>query len=149
MGFFLGQKEKKKLTAALFEAVISGDEVAVRQALRPGVDINALDADGLTLLRHAIRQKKLAVMGLLLGGGAKPTPECAGAVAHWVARADRARRFEHANHRNELLRVKTAVRLMNQYDTPWDTPVKSISSGDTPRTAIVHLLPGCFTLQGQ
>lgn len=145
--FFSGKKKQR--TAALWDAVLSGDERLVGAALVPGVDVNACDADGLTLLRHAIRQQKLAIMGLLLEWGARPTPECAAAVAHWVARADRSRRFGVRNHRSEMLRARTAVRLMNQYQTPWDTYVKTISSGDTPRVAISYLLPGCFSEQPQ
>lgn len=146
-GMHLFSNKKKKLTADLFQAVIHGDEIAVKNALFPEADLNALDAEGLTLLRHAIRNKKLAIMGLLLGHGARPTPECAAALAHWAQRADRSRRFECPNHRGELLRVRTAIRLLDQYGAPWDVAVKSISSGDTSRTAILHVMPGCLSEQ--
>ncbi len=146
MGLF--SSKNKKHTAALLEAVAAGNEQAVLQALRSGGDVNGRDAEGLTCLRHAIRNERLAIMALLLDSGAKPTADCAGAVAHWAERADRARRHGSANSRGALLRVRTAVRLMDQHQAPWDETIKSIGSGDSIRTAILHVIPGCLSEQG-
>ena len=56
----------------LKEAVRSGDDDAVRALIEQGVDVNAPEGDGATVLHWAVRWDDPAVVDLLLDAGARP-----------------------------------------------------------------------------
>ena len=58
--------------ARLKEAVRSGDEAAVRALIEEGVDVNAPEGDGATVLHWAVRWDDPAVVDRLLDAGASP-----------------------------------------------------------------------------
>lgn len=53
-----------------FEASVAGDEAAVEQLLRHGIDVNAVDATTSTALHYATKHGHLSIMRLLIESGA-------------------------------------------------------------------------------
>ena len=58
--------------ARLKEAVRSGDHALLRALIEQGVDVNAPEGDGATLLHWAVRWDDVAAVDLLLQAGARP-----------------------------------------------------------------------------
>ena len=56
--------------STILEAVLVGDESAVREFLAQGVDVNAAETDGTTLLMRAIHGRHQAIADLLIAAGA-------------------------------------------------------------------------------
>ena len=62
-------------TNDLIEAVVSGDQEAVRTLIAEGVDVNSGDLDGTRALHWAVRADDLETIDLLLGAGADASAE--------------------------------------------------------------------------
>lgn len=137
-------KKKKKATQDLWKAIAEGSLSEVRLAVETGAKLSQKNPDGHGVLRLAIRMENLPVLDYLLRSGARPDGECAGAMALWVERADRARRHGKKGASAALLRARMALKLLEQYHAPWDEGIPGLGSGDSARIAINHILPGCL-----
>ncbi|ADD39826.1 ankyrin repeat domain-containing protein [Stackebrandtia nassauensis] len=60
---------------ALLAATARGDDDAIAAALRSGADANALDAEGMTPLHHAVAHRRLEAVAMLLKAGADPNAQ--------------------------------------------------------------------------
>lgn len=133
-----------RLQKQLWQALESGDSRAAEVCLSQGVSPNLKREDGLTPLRHALREENLALLGILLRYGVTLDAEAVGAVALWAERADRSLRHGHSDALCKIGRVKMAISLMDRHQAPWDLGIPSLGSGDSARVAINHVFPGCL-----
>lgn len=124
-----------------WSALEACDSRAVAALLEKGANPHWKRKDGLTPLRHALREENLALLGVLLRHGVTLDAEAVGAVALWAERAARAQR--HGKSTADM-KVKLAIKLMDKHQAPWDLGIPSLGSGDSARVAINHVFPGCL-----
>lgn len=75
------RRRRKRLTRRLFAAIIQGDALRVRAALRSGAGPRWADAEGTTALYEAAVSGRTAIVRLLLEAGAPPDAESHGVGA--------------------------------------------------------------------
>ncbi|UNS95303.1 ankyrin repeat domain-containing protein [Streptomyces tubbatahanensis] len=74
----MNQRQRKKLSRRLFEAIVMGDAARVQTLLRAGADPQRADAEGATPLYQACVSGQADVARLLLEAGAAPDAESGG-----------------------------------------------------------------------
>lgn len=134
----------REIHKEFWQALEKGDSRAAEACLSRGANPNAKRPDGITPIRHALREENLALLGVLLRYGADLDAEAVGAVALWAERADRSSRHGHADALCKVGRAKMAISLMDRHHAPWDLGIPSLGSGDSARVAINHVFPGCL-----
>lgn len=142
MGWF---RRKERAVAAFWKALEAGDARGVEAALGQGASANdRRPRDGMTPIRHALREEHLAVVAILLRHEACLDAEAVGSMALWAERAQRSLRHGHPHGQLMVNKARLAIQLMNQNQAPWDLGVPSLGSGDSARFAINHVFPGCL-----
>ncbi|MER6100845.1 ankyrin repeat domain-containing protein [Streptomyces sp. NPDC001832] len=74
----MNQRQRKKLSRQLIEAILVGDTARVKAALRAGADPERGDSEGMTPLYAASVGGKPEIARLLLTAGASPDAESSG-----------------------------------------------------------------------
>ncbi|WP_406410109.1 ankyrin repeat domain-containing protein [Streptomyces halstedii] len=72
------QRQQKKLSRRLFEAVLTGDAMHTKALLRSGASPERRNSDGTTPLYLASVQGEAEIAGLLMKAGASPDTESSG-----------------------------------------------------------------------
>ena len=127
-----------------WRALEACDSRAVEALLEKGASPHWKRKDGLTPLRHALREENLALLGVLLQHGVALDAEAVGAMALWAERAERAQRHGKPDAAMRVGKAKLAIGLMDKHQAPWDLGIPSLGSGDSARVAINHVFPGCL-----
>lgn len=85
--FTLGIDAVNDLNKKLFEMIVEGNTEKVQQIIDTGIDVNAVDEDGVTFLMTAVFLRRADIVNLLLQAGADPAiSDALGETAMDIAR---------------------------------------------------------------
>ncbi|WJV45963.1 ankyrin repeat domain-containing protein [Streptomyces flavofungini] len=136
------QRQQKKLSRRLFEAIWQDTPTVVRSLLRAGADPERRDGDGITPLYEASVNGRTAIVRLLLAAGAAPDTESLGsglgadgtplcAAACWG----------HTGTVRALLAHGADPNLRESRGTGW-SPLRWAHQGPHPETAALLVAAG-------
>jgi ankyrin repeat protein len=129
----MNQRQQKKLSRHLFEAITLGDTVRVRAVLRAGADPERVDSGGTTPLYEASLNGRVEIVRLLLATGATPDSESGGIGAEGTPLCAAAC-WGHTETVRELLAHGADPNLREDHGTGW-SPLDWADNGPHPETA--------------
>ncbi|ARX86692.1 MULTISPECIES: ankyrin repeat domain-containing protein [Streptomyces] len=136
------QRQQKKLSRRLFEAIWQDTPTVVRTLLRAGADPRRPDSDGITPLYEASVNGRAAIVRLLLAAGAAPDTESLG--AHLGADGTplcAAACWGHTETVRALLAHGADPNLREGHGTGW-SPLRWARQGPHPETAALLVAAG-------
>ncbi|WP_405827784.1 ankyrin repeat domain-containing protein [Streptomyces sp. NBC_01176] len=136
----MNQRQRKKLTRRLFEAIPGGDTAVVKALLRAGVDPGRADSEGTTPLYEASVNGKTEIVRLLLAAGASPDAESRGLGAEGTPLCAAAC-WGHTETVRELLAHGADANLHEDHGTGW-APLTWATRGPHPETADLLIAAG-------
>ncbi|MFG2988010.1 ankyrin repeat domain-containing protein [Streptomyces sp. NPDC048257] len=138
----MNQRQRKKLSRRLFQAIPGGDTPAVKALLRAGVDPDRADSEGTTPLYEASVSGKAEIARLLLVAGASPNTESSGLGAEGTPLCAAAC-WGHTEAVRALLAHGADPNLHEDHGTGW-TPLKWANHGPHPETADLLVAAGAI-----
>lgn len=129
----MNQRQQKKLSHRLFEAVLSGDADDAKTLLRRGASPDRRSADGTTPLYLAAVQGEAEVARLLMEAGASPDTESRGPGSEGTPLCAAAC-WGHSATVRELLAHGADPHLREDGGTGW-SPLDWADNGPHPETA--------------
>ncbi|MBX9389679.1 ankyrin repeat domain-containing protein [Streptomonospora nanhaiensis] len=129
------QRQQKKLSHRLFEAILSGDASSVKTLLRRGANPERRNTDGTTPLYLASVQGEAAVARLLMESGASPDTESSGPGSEGTPLCAAAS-WGHTATVRELLAHGADPTLREDHGAGW-SPLDWADNGPHPETAEV------------
>ncbi|MGW5852381.1 ankyrin repeat domain-containing protein [Streptomyces sp. NPDC055254] len=136
----MNQRQHKKLSRRLFEAIRGGDTAVVKALLWAGVDPDRADSEGTTPLYEASVNGKTEIARLLLAAGASPNTESSGHGAEGTPLCAAAC-WGHTETVRELLAHGADPNLHEDHSTGW-APLKWAIHGPHPETADLLIAAG-------
>ncbi|MEV7321938.1 ankyrin repeat domain-containing protein [Streptomyces sp. NPDC093970] len=127
------QRQQKKLSHRLFEAVLSADATSVKDLLRRGADPARRNTDGTTPLYLASVQGEAEVARLLMEAGASPDAESSGPGSEGTPLCAAAC-WGHVSTVRELLAHGADPGLREDHGVGW-SPLDWAENGPHPDTA--------------
>ncbi|MEU9731463.1 ankyrin repeat domain-containing protein [Streptomyces sp. NPDC048002] len=129
----MNQRQRKKLSRRLFEAILTGDVSHAKALLRSGADPEQPDSDGTTPLYLASVQGEAELARLLLESGASPDTESQGPGSDGTPLCAAAC-WGHAETVRQLLTHGADPNLREDQGTGW-SPLEWAENGPHPATA--------------
>ncbi|MDG4858515.1 ankyrin repeat domain-containing protein [Streptomyces sp. T-3] len=136
----MNQRQHKKLSRRLFEAIPEGDIAVVKALLRAGVDPDRADSEGTTPLYEASVNGKTEIARLLLAAGASPNAESSGLGAEGTPLCAAAC-WGHTETVRELLAHSADPNVHEDHGRGW-SPLKWAIHGAHPETADLLIAAG-------
>ncbi|AQS68600.1 ankyrin repeat domain-containing protein [Streptomyces pactum] len=134
------QRQQKKLSRHLFEAILLGDTARVRTMLRAGADPERADGEGTLPLYEAAVSGKTEIVRLLLDSGASPDAESGGIGAEGTPLCAAAC-WGHTETVRELLAHGADAGLREDHGTG-RSPLDWANEGPHPETAALLIAAG-------
>ncbi|WP_121748088.1 ankyrin repeat domain-containing protein [Streptomyces sp. E2N166] len=134
------QRQQKKLSRHLFEAILLGDAARVRTTLRAGADPERADGEGTTPLYEAAVSGKAGIVRLLLEAGASPDTESGGIGAEGTPLCAAAC-WGHTETVRQLLAHGADPALREDHGTG-RSPLDWANDGPHPETAALLIAAG-------
>ncbi|WP_405605333.1 ankyrin repeat domain-containing protein [Streptomyces sp. NBC_01410] len=142
----MNQRQQKKLSRRLFEAIPGGDAAVVKAVLRAGGDPERADSEGTTPLYWASVNGEADIARLLLAAGASPDTESSGLGAEGTPLCAAAC-WGHTETVRELLAHGADPNLREDHGTGW-APLDWANNGPHPETAALLTTAGATTRKG-
>ncbi|MCY0945497.1 ankyrin repeat domain-containing protein [Streptomyces antarcticus] len=136
----MNQRQRKKLSRRLFDAISKDDAAVVRALLRAGADPDRADCEGTTPLYEASVRGRSEIARLLLAAGASPNAESSGLGAEGTPLCAAAC-WGHTETVRELLAHAADPNLHEDHGTGW-SPLQWAVRGPHPETAGLLLAAG-------
>ncbi|REK87836.1 ankyrin repeat domain-containing protein [Streptomyces inhibens] len=136
----MNQRQRKKLSRHLFEAILMGDTARVKALLRSGADPERADSEGTTPLYAASVNGEAAIARLLLVAGASPDTESSGLGSEGTPLCAAAC-WGHTETVRELLAHGADPNLHEDHGTG-RSPLDWANDGPHPETAALLTTAG-------
>ncbi|MFG2196751.1 ankyrin repeat domain-containing protein [Streptomyces sp. NPDC048639] len=139
----MNQRQQKKLSRRLFEAIPVGDAAVVKVVLRAGGDPERADSEGTTPLYSASVNGEAEIARLLLAAGASPDAESSGLGAEGTPLCAAAC-WGHTETVRELLAHGADPNVREDHGAGW-SPLDWANNGPHPETAALLTTAGATT----
>ncbi|MEU2838592.1 ankyrin repeat domain-containing protein [Streptomyces sp. NPDC007076] len=139
----MNQRQRKKLSRRLFNAIPLGDTAVVKAVLRAGADPERADSEGTTPLYAASVSGEAEIVRLLLVAGASPDTESSGIGAEGTPLCAAAC-WGHTETVRELLAHGADPNVQEDHGTGW-SPLDWAKNGPHPATVALLTTAGAST----
>ncbi|MER6154076.1 ankyrin repeat domain-containing protein [Streptomyces sp. NPDC001868] len=139
----MNQRQRKKLSRRLCNAILVGDTAAVKAVLRAGADPEQADSEGTTPLYAASVNGEADIARLLLAAGAAPDTESSGIGAEGTPLCAAAC-WGHTDTVRELLAYGADPNTREDHGTGW-SPLDWANNGPHPATVDLLTTAGATT----
>ncbi|MFI9581530.1 ankyrin repeat domain-containing protein [Streptomyces sp. NPDC052236] len=136
----MNQRQQKKLSRRLFEAILEGDTAVVKAVLRAGFNPQRANSEGTTPLYEASVNGEAEIARLLLAAGASPDTESSGIGAEGTPLCAAAS-WGHTETVRELLAHGADPNVREDHGTG-RSPLDWANHGPHPETAAVLTTAG-------